>query len=168
MVFGAVGHALDLPGNLVAHHLKLLEQAGVIRRSRSAGDHRRTYLRLRPEALPGLTPMAHRTALRVVFVCTHNSARSPLAAALWARHSTVPSTSAGIEPAARVHPRAAAVARAGGLSLARARTAHVDDVVRVGDLVVAVCDTAHEHLTGERLHWSVPDRRPSTSTPRST
>lgn len=153
-----IGRELGLPSNLLAHHLKLLEQAGVIERSRSEGDHRRTYLRLRPEALTGLLPTGLRTAPRVMFVCTHNSARSQLAAALWARHSPVPAASAGTHPAARVHPRAVAVARSQGLALARARTSLVDEVLREGDLVVAVCDNAHEELgTGDRLHWSVPD-----------
>src|SRR5207302_5457828 len=77
-----VGRELGLPSNLLAHHLKLLEQAGMIERSRSEGDHRRTYLRLRPESLFGLVPAGLRTVPRVVFVCTHNSARSQLAAAL--------------------------------------------------------------------------------------
>ncbi|HEX3651080.1 MAG TPA: helix-turn-helix domain-containing protein [Pseudonocardiaceae bacterium] len=153
-----IGRELGLPGNLLAHHLKLLRQAGVIERTRSEGDHRRTYLRLRPEALADLVPSGARTAPRVVFVCTRNSARSQLAAALWHTRSPVPATSAGTRPAARVHPRAARVARAAGLSLAGARTADVADVLRADDLVVAVCDTAHEELgTGERLHWSVPD-----------
>jgi protein-tyrosine-phosphatase len=155
-----LGHGLGLPSNLLAHHLKLLEQAGVIDRSRSEGDHRRTYLRLRSTALSGLVPAGARAAPRVVFVCTHNSARSPLAAALWRRHSTVPATSAGTRPAPRVHPRAAAAARGHGLSLARARTARVEDVLRLDDLVVAVCDNAHEDLgtqADDRLHWSVPD-----------
>jgi protein-tyrosine-phosphatase/DNA-binding HxlR family transcriptional regulator len=154
------GRELGLPSNLLAHHLKLLEQAGVIERSRSEGDHRRIYLRLRPEALTGLLPAGLRTAPRVVFVCTHNSARSQLAAALWARHSQVPATSAGTHPAARVHPRAVTIARSRGLSLVRAHTAHVRDVLHEGDLVVAVCDNAHEELDappGGRLHWSVPD-----------
>jgi protein-tyrosine-phosphatase len=155
-----LGHDLGLPSNLLAHHLKLLEQAGVIDRSRSEGDHRRTYLRLRSTALSGLVPAGSRAAPRVVFVCTHNSARSPLAAALWRRRSTVPAASAGTQPAPRVHPRATAAARGHGLSLARARTAHIDDVVRLDDLVVAVCDNAHEDLGTQaehRLHWSVPD-----------
>jgi len=155
-----IGRELGLPSNLLAHHLKLLEQAGVLERSRSEGDHRRTYLRLRPESLFGLVPAGLRTVPRVVFVCTHNSARSQLAAALWARHSQVPAASAGTHPAARVHPRAVAVARSRGLSLARARTARVDEVLHDDDLVVAVCDTAHEELggqAGDRLHWSVPD-----------
>jgi ArsR family transcriptional regulator, arsenate/arsenite/antimonite-responsive transcriptional repressor / arsenate reductase (thioredoxin) len=138
--------------------VKLLEQAGVLERSRSEGDHRRTYLRLRPAALAGLGPAGAVDAPRVVFVCTHNSARSQLAAALWKRRSKVPAASAGTEPARRVHPLAVAVARGHGLSLARARTAHVDEVLRPDDLVVAVCDNAHEQLgePGDRLHWSVP------------
>jgi protein-tyrosine-phosphatase len=53
---------------------------------------------------------------------------------------------------------AVATAREHGLSLAHARTAHIDDVLQADDLVVAVCDNAHEELADhERLHWSVPD-----------
>lgn len=154
---GELGRALGIASNLLAHHVKLLEQAGVVERSRSEGDHRRTYLRLRPDALAGLGPAGVVDAPRVVFVCTHNSARSQLAAALWRRRSTVPVASAGTEPAQRVHQLAVAVARGHGLSLARARTAHVDEVLRPDDLVVAVCDNAHERLDVDRLHWSVPD-----------
>jgi ArsR family transcriptional regulator, arsenate/arsenite/antimonite-responsive transcriptional repressor / arsenate reductase (thioredoxin) len=138
--------------------VKSLEQAGLVERSRSEGDHRRTYLSLKASALADLTPTGARTASRVVFVCTHNSARSQLAAALWKRRSRVPSASAGTEPAARVHPRAVATAKDHGLSLSRARTAHVQDIVRPDDLIVAVCDNAHEQLAdADRLHWSVPD-----------
>jgi protein-tyrosine-phosphatase len=156
-----LGRALGLASNLLAHHVKLLEQAGVVERCRSEGDHRRTYLRLRPAALAGLVPTGTVRAPRVVFVCTHNSARSQLAAALWKRHSRVPAASAGTQPATRVHPLAVATGREHGLSFARARTAHVDDVLRPDDLVVAVCDNAHEQLTVERLHWSVPDPAPA-------
>jgi protein-tyrosine-phosphatase len=55
---------------------------------------------------------------------------------------------------------AAAVARSRGLSLSRARTSHIDDVLHGNDLVVAVCDNAHEELgpqAEDRLHWSIPD-----------
>ncbi|MPZ82296.1 MAG: helix-turn-helix domain-containing protein [Actinophytocola sp.] len=164
---GEIGRTLGLASNLVAHHLKLLEQAGVLERSRSEGDHRRTYLRLRPAVLTGLEPVGALRAPRVVFVCTHNSARSQLAAALWKRCSTVPAASAGTRPAQRVHPLAAAAARGHGLSLSRARTTHVSEVLRPDDLVVAVCDNAHEQLgdqAADRLHWSVPDpARPGTA-----
>jgi protein-tyrosine-phosphatase len=82
-----------------------------------------------------------------------------LAAALWKRRSAVPTASAGTRPAERVHPLAVATARTHGLSLTRARPHHLDDVLRPDDLVVAVCDNAHEELTDhdDRLHWSVPD-----------
>ncbi|MCE7000763.1 helix-turn-helix domain-containing protein [Saccharothrix sp. S26] len=156
---GEVGRRLGLPGNLLAHHVKLLEQAGIVRRSRSEGDRRRTYLRLRTAALADLVPTGVRRAPRVVFVCSRNSARSQLAAALWHRRSRVPTASAGTRPADRVHPLAVATARAHGLSLTRARTHHLRDVLRPDDLVVAVCDSAHEELADhdDRLHWSVPD-----------
>lgn len=158
---GEVGRELGLPSNLLAHHVKLLEQAGIVERSRSEGDHRRTYLRLRTSALADLVPTGLRQAPRVVFVCSHNSARSQLAAALWKKSSAVPAASAGTRPADRVHPLAVATARTHGLSLHRARPHHLDDVLRPDDLVVAVCDNAHEELEDSphtaRLHWSVPD-----------
>ncbi|XVV00977.1 helix-turn-helix domain-containing protein [Actinosynnema sp. CA-248983] len=157
---GEIGRALGLPSNLLAHHVKLLEQAGVVEKFRSEGDHRRTYLRLRTNVLTGLTPVGLREASRVVFVCSRNSARSQLAAALWKRRSRIPVASAGTRPAEHVHPLAVETAQAHGLSLTRARPHHLDDVLQPDDLVVAVCDNAHEELGGDparRLHWSVPD-----------
>ncbi|TDB75460.1 helix-turn-helix domain-containing protein [Micromonospora sp. KC723] len=157
---GEIARALDMPTNLVAHHVKVLTDAGLVTKGRSEGDRRRTYLRLRPAALVALTPPPLAGVDRVVFVCTHNSARSPLAAALWKRRTHGAAASAGTKPAARVHPRAVAVARRHDLDLDPTGTAHVDDVVRADDLVVAVCDNAHEDLTGParpHLHWSVPD-----------
>ncbi|MGN9908798.1 arsenate reductase/protein-tyrosine-phosphatase family protein [Phytohabitans sp. LJ34] len=161
---GEVGAALGLPTNLVAHHLKVLTDAGLVIRGRSEGDRRRTYLRLVPETLAAIATPALPAPERVVFVCTHNSARSQLAAALWGRRSRIPTASAGTEPARRVHPRAVRVAKAHGLRIDPRATAHVSDVVRADDLVIAVCDNAHEHLTGDagrRLHWSVPDPAPA-------
>ncbi|WP_239082636.1 helix-turn-helix domain-containing protein [Actinoplanes teichomyceticus] len=157
---GEIGADLGMPTNLVAHHVKVLHEAGLIARTRSEGDRRRTYLRLQPAALACLTPPPLRDADRVVFVCTHNSARSQLAAALWRDRVGGPAASAGTRPASRVHPRAVTVAHRHGLRLDPARTAHVRDVVHDGDLVIAVCDNAHEDLTSPvrpQLHWSVPD-----------
>jgi protein-tyrosine-phosphatase/DNA-binding HxlR family transcriptional regulator len=158
---GELGEALGMPSNLLAHHLRLLEQAGVIERGRSEADRRRSYVRLVPSALPApATPRL--AAQRVVFVCTHNSARSQLASALWERRSSVPVASAGTHPARRVHRRAVTVGRRHGLRLDEARTAAVADVLRPDDLVVAVCDSAYEELGAApgRLHWSVPDPVP--------
>ncbi|GAA3381680.1 arsenate reductase/protein-tyrosine-phosphatase family protein [Cryptosporangium minutisporangium] len=172
---GELGAALDVPTNLLAHHVRVLEEAGVIRRGRSEGDRRRSYLRLalddpRVARLTAPLPTPRRAAAdqtgssaeRVVFVCTRNSARSQLATAAWARVSPVPTASAGTHPAPRVHPRAVRIAHRHGLHLDAAGTARLDEVVRTGDLVVAVCDNAHEELAGpsSRLHWSIPDPAP--------
>jgi ArsR family transcriptional regulator, arsenate/arsenite/antimonite-responsive transcriptional repressor / arsenate reductase (thioredoxin) len=162
---GEIAARLGLATNLVAHHLKVLEGAGVIVRSRSEADRRRTYARLRPEALTALRPPALGLPRRVVFVCTRNSARSQLAAVLWPQHSDIPVASAGTEPASRVHPRAVATARRHGLDLEPTATRHVSAVSGEGDLVIAVCDHAHESLpaTMARLHWSVPDPVPANT-----
>ncbi|MFG1912346.1 helix-turn-helix domain-containing protein [Kribbella sp. NPDC048928] len=160
---GELGAALDMPTNLIAHHLKVLEDAGLVVRTRSEGDGRRTYVRLEPEALAAVASPALLTAKRILFVCTQNSARSQLAAAIWARRSHVPAVSAGTEPAERVHPRALKVARRHDLDPSGWRTADLKNVVRRDDLLIAVCDNAHEHLPTEqrpRLHWSIPDPAP--------
>lgn len=152
---------LDLPSNLLAHHVRVLDRAGIVTRTRSEGDRRRTYLGLVPGALDALGAVAARDAARVVFVCTQNSARSQLAAALWnarsgARHGDVPATSAGTRPAPAVHPGAVAAARRHHVPLEPVVPRHADDVLRAGDLVITVCDAAHEELPGD-AHWSVAD-----------
>lgn len=154
-----LAEALGVPSNLLAHHLRILEESGVVERGRSEADRRRSYVRLIPSALPTLRPTAAAVAPRVVFVCTHNSARSQLAAALWSSRSEIPAAAAGTHPAKSVHPQAVAVGRRHGLRLRGARTAHVEDTVRSDDLLVAVCDSAYEELGPgpDRLHWSVPD-----------
>jgi protein-tyrosine-phosphatase len=161
---GEIATAMNLPSNLVAHHLRVLQEAGLIARLPSEGDRRRTYVRLIPDALVLLNVPSLRFVPRVVFVCTHNSARSQLAAALWAGRSRVPTASAGTRPA-RLHPRTVRVARRHGLNLLAGTTADVADVLNRDDLVVAVCDKAHEQLPrdAERLHWSVSDPAPLDS-----
>jgi protein-tyrosine-phosphatase/DNA-binding MarR family transcriptional regulator len=160
---GEIATRLGLATNLVAHHVHVLAEAGVVDRVRSEHDQRRSYLRLRPAALAALSPAPLVAPARVVFVCTRNSARSQLAAALWAQASAVPVTSAGTQPANRVNPRAVRTARRHGLHLTAARTSQLDEVVGDADLLVAVCDHVHETLpaTTHRLHWSVPDPVPA-------
>jgi ArsR family transcriptional regulator, arsenate/arsenite/antimonite-responsive transcriptional repressor / arsenate reductase (thioredoxin) len=156
---------LAMPSNLLAHHLHVLEQAGLITRRRSEGDRRRTYLQLVPGALESLIPPAASTAARVLFVCTANSARSHLAAALWRRASAVPAASAGTHPAARIEPGAIAAARRHRLPMRRLRPRHISDVRQHGDLVITVCDLAHEELGRQAaVHWSVPDPVPAGDT----
>jgi len=153
---------LAMPSNLLAHHLRVLEQAGLITRRRSDGDRRRTYLQLIPGALEALTHPAARTARRVLFVCTANSARSHLAAALWRRASSLPAASAGTHPAARIDPGAIAAARRHHLPMRRLRPRHIGDIRHDGDLVITVCDLAHEELGRQAaVHWSIPDPVPA-------
>lgn len=158
-----VGAALGLSSNLLAHHVGVLAERGVVVRTRSEGDRRRTYLSLVPGSLdtlggPGGAPRP--TPSRVVFVCTANSARSQLAAAVWQRHSTLPAASAGTHPADAVAVGAVRAARRHRLPpLVQPRS--LDDVLADGDYVVTVCDRAHEEAPGIAAgHWSVPDPVP--------
>jgi ArsR family transcriptional regulator, arsenate/arsenite/antimonite-responsive transcriptional repressor / arsenate reductase (thioredoxin) len=160
-----LGRRLGVESNLLAHHLDALERVGLIERSRSSGDGRRRYVHLRPEALADLVPGGADLVGPALFVCTANSARSQLAAALWSSCTGQPAASAGTHPAERVHPGAVAAARRAGLDLSHATPTSLDDVdPEVGPtLVVTVCDRAHEELGpgDDRLHWSVPDPVPA-------
>ncbi|VXB95438.1 ArsR family transcriptional regulator [Arthrobacter sp. 9AX] len=148
---------LGMPSNLLAHHLRTLEAAGLATRHRSEADKRRSYIRLAPGALEGLAPGAEHAATRILFVCTHNSARSQIAAALWQQASGIPSTSAGTHPAERIAQGAIDVARRHGVDLPDVPPRRLEEVAG-GDFVVTVCDNAHEELTTlGGIHWSVPD-----------
>jgi ArsR family transcriptional regulator, arsenate/arsenite/antimonite-responsive transcriptional repressor / arsenate reductase (thioredoxin) len=150
---------LGMSSNLLAHHLNVLVSAGLVRRVRSEGDGRRTYVHLMRESARLLDAPATEIPERVVFVCTANTARSQLAASLWATLSVLPAASAGTHPAADVDAGARAVARRHGLRLAADVKPQSFDAVRTrGDLVITVCDRAHEELgAAGAVHWSVPD-----------
>lgn len=163
-----IGAATGLPSNLLAHHLNTLEAAGLVTRRRSEGDGRRSYLSLnRHEAW--LVPDAPQAdaipaARRVVFVCTANTARSHLAAALWRQASPVKATSAGTHPGDRIHPGALAAARRHHIDLPETAPRLLADILDEGDLVITVCDRAHEELGDAAwAHWSIPDPVPAGS-----
>ncbi|HEX7164280.1 MAG TPA: hypothetical protein VF223_23935 [Trebonia sp.] len=82
--------------------------------------------------------------------------------ALWRQVGGVPAASAGTHPAQEIDPGAIAAAQRHHLPLPRLRPVSITDVREDGDLVVTVCDLAHEEL-GEpaALHWSVPDPVPA-------
>lgn len=157
--------ALGITSNLLAHHLNALESAGLVSRRRSEGDARRTYLTLNAHQewllRSGGSQAAMVPARRVVFVCTANTARSHLAAAAWRRVSGVPATSAGTHPGDAINPHALEAARRHALELPDVAPAPIGATIRDDDLVVTVCDRAHEELRGQDwAHWSIPDPVP--------
>ena len=62
---GEVGAMLGLPSNLVAHHVRVLRDAGIVTQVRSQGDARRTYLQLVPDTVDGLVDDLVRDGLLV-------------------------------------------------------------------------------------------------------
>jgi protein-tyrosine-phosphatase len=151
---------IGAPSNLIAHHLAVLEEAGLLLRHTSEGDRRRRYLSLVPGALRFLPPHNSITARSVLFVCTHNSARSQFAEAALRARSDLTVQSAGTTPAHRLSPKAVSAAAAMGLALENAHPKPYDQVQGTPDLVISVCDRAREAsnpFDARRLHWSVPD-----------
>lgn len=161
---GELSRRLGAEGNLLAHHLGVLEGAGVVRRKVSEGDGRRRYVVLQREVLGSVGVSRRLSAGSLLFVCTRNSARSQMAEALLVSRSDLLVESAGTEPAPRVHPKAVRVAREHGIDLSGVTPRHFKEVARLPDLVVTVCDEAREAevpFDCERVHWSVPDPVPA-------
>lgn len=102
--------------------------------------------------------------MKVLFLCTGNSARSQMAEA-WARSMGAPYVefqSAGSAPAECVHPLAVQVMGEAGIDLGSAVPKRFDPSVSRFDLVVAVCSQAAEQcpvgdfgMAVER--WDLPD-----------
>ncbi|MBF8189472.1 ArsR family transcriptional regulator [Nonomuraea sp. K274] len=174
------------PQNLVSYHLRLLRSGGLVAARRSSFDGRDSYYHLDLEccadALAAAGACLH-PALRlapaqpvlaaedsaapsVLFVCTGNSARSPIAEALL-RHRTggrAEATSAGSHPKPRLHPGAVRVLRRRyGIDFAGRRPRHLDTMTgRRFDYVISLCDKVREVCPEfvdrqRRLHWSIPD-----------
>jgi ArsR family transcriptional regulator, arsenate/arsenite/antimonite-responsive transcriptional repressor / arsenate reductase (thioredoxin) len=155
-----LGSVLGIDSNLLAHHLAVLESAGLIERTASQGDRRRRYIRLSADGRQLAPPTSPVTAGRVVFVCTENAGRSQLAQGIWNQSQPLRAISAGTRPAHRLHEGTIRAAARRGIDLSDARPGPLPEL-GPGDLVITVCDRAHETLAGHLgrygFHWSIPD-----------
>ncbi|MBI2246241.1 MAG: ArsR family transcriptional regulator [Nocardioides sp.] len=176
---------VDQPQNLVSYHLRRLREGGLVTARRSSHDGRDSYYHLDLERCadglshagaalhpwfqvgPPPPDRAVGTEPRVLFVCTGNSARSPIAEALLRHHAgdRLTVTSAGTAPKDRIHPHAVRVLRERfGVDIHDQAPRSITDLAgrdRSFDQVITLCDKAREHLpariTRRRTHWSVPD-----------
>lgn len=151
---------VGMGSNLLAHHLDVLEQAGLIERRDSEGDGRRRYVALRWDQLPGTIGSPVLPTGTIAFVCTHNSARSPFAAALWESLTHSPAASAGTHPAKTVNRTAVRTASEFGVDLSGATPSGYEALPNDIDVLISVCDRANETAVPHaerRLHWSIPD-----------
>ncbi|MFL5522127.1 MAG: arsenic resistance N-acetyltransferase ArsN2 [Gemmatimonadales bacterium] len=111
------------------------------------------------------TVMRRRAPLRLLVLCTGNSARSQIAEALLVSlgEQRVLAASAGSRPAERVSPDALDVLARHGLEWTGREPQSIDDVAdERWDLVITVCDHAREAcpvLPGQpvMVHWGLPD-----------
>ena len=111
--------------------------------------------------------------IRVLFLCTHNSARSQMAEGLLrdAAGDRFDAHSAGTE-ATHVRPLAIAAMRELGIDISKQTSKMLDPYLQDRfDYVITVCDDANESCpifpnATHRLHWSLPD--PSKATGSET
>jgi protein-tyrosine-phosphatase len=177
---------LDQPQNVVSYHLRKLRDLHLVTERRSTADERSIYYSLELETfrslylatgeafhpalglaqdLPpeALEPLAHRP-VRVLFLCTENSARSQIAEGLLRHlsHAQVEAFSAGSAPSG-VHPFALRVLQGLGADLSLHRSKHLDEFRGQSfDYIVTVCDRVREVCPSfssdpERIHWSFLD-----------
>lgn len=172
---------LGEPANLTSYHLKQLRDGGIVVSHRSEADGRDTYYsldltRLREQYQaagtlihPALSQMAEKynapdNSLRVLFVCTHNSARSQMAEGLL-RHLSdgrIQVYSAGSHPT-RVHPEAIRTMNALGIDITAQEANHLSEYTdQPFDYVITVCDRAREVCPrfpgdGKQYHWGLSD-----------
>jgi protein-tyrosine-phosphatase/DNA-binding transcriptional ArsR family regulator len=177
---------LKLPQNLVSYHLKQLRLGLLVTERRSSADERSIFYSLDMEHLqefylsagemlhPAVTAalvtagqdeMQAHVPLRVLFLCTENSARSQMAEALLRRlsHGSVEVESAGSKPALHIHPLARRTLEERGIDMSHAFPKHFEMFLsQQFDAIVTVCDRVRESCPTfpgdpERVHWSFPD-----------
>ncbi|HEY4385982.1 MAG TPA: metalloregulator ArsR/SmtB family transcription factor [Ktedonobacteraceae bacterium] len=177
---------LGEPQNVVSYHLRKLREQHLIKERRSSADERSLYYSLDLEAVHMLYLITGNVLhpafgsthvppdpqqwsvpekpLRVLFLCTHNSARSLLAEALLRQmsHGYLEIESAGTQPTS-VHPFTLQVLAERRLDGSQLRSKHLDEFRgQTFDYIITVCDRARESCPTwpaepECIHWSLPD-----------
>lgn len=171
------------PMNLVSYHLAQLRHIDLVHERRSSGDARDVYYSLDMERLSflytasgkALHPLlgqptgedlvqATTAPMRILFLCTHNSARSQMAEALLRHLSNgrVEAFSAGTE-VHKVHPLAVAAMADLGLDIGAQHSKHLDTFEQYAFThIITVCDRVREQCPvfpgdPEHIHWSLAD-----------
>jgi protein-tyrosine-phosphatase/DNA-binding HxlR family transcriptional regulator len=174
------------PHNLISYHLKRLRLQKLVSERRSSADARDIYYSLSLDQVrqlyaeagqalhPGISEPAsmHQTQtktlrespVRVLFLCTHNSARSQMAEGLL-RHlggDRVEVFSAGSKPTS-IHPFAIKVMGRMGIDLSQQRVKHIEEFTGQNfHYILTLCDKVREVCPvfpgdPEQIHWSFPD-----------
>lgn len=177
---------LEQPQNLVSYHLRRLYDQHLVTERRSTADGRDIYYSIDLDLLhtcffaaadslhPALNDtqaaleetVAHLPSkpVRVLFLCTHNSARSQMAEGLLRHLSAgrIEVQSAGSEPS-DLHPLAVQAMARMGIDISRQRSKHFDEFRGQSfDYVVTVCDRVRESCPTfpgdpKQVHWSFID-----------
>ena len=176
------------PQNLVSYHLGKLRDRHLVRARRSSADRRDTYYGLDLARIGGLlsatgaalhpglrlSPPARDLApigAKILFLCTGNSARSPMAEALIRARSggAIEAVSAGSHPRP-IHPNAVRVMRETyGIDLAKHVSRRLDAFAgQAFDWVISLCDRVREVCPEfpdhpQTIHWSIAN--PATGDP---
>jgi protein-tyrosine-phosphatase/DNA-binding transcriptional ArsR family regulator len=175
------------PLNLVSYHLAQLRRGALVTERRSSSDGRDIYYSLDLLHLRQLyrqagvalhpamanwsendataSPLAPRSSpIKILFLCTHNSARSQMAEALLRQlgGTAVEVQSAGNE-VSTVHPLAVETMRALDIDISSQQSKHVDVFAGQSfDYVITVCDRMREVCPAfpgrpDQIHWSIAD-----------
>jgi ArsR family transcriptional regulator, arsenate/arsenite/antimonite-responsive transcriptional repressor / arsenate reductase (thioredoxin) len=177
---------LAQPQNLVSYHLRRLYDQHLVTERRSSADGRDIYYSLDVNTLrtlyfaaaDSLNPalnisdtalqeaVSHLPAkkVRVLFLCTHNSARSQMAEGILRDLSDgrIEAFSAGSQPT-NLHPLAITTMAKMGIDISQQRSKHLDEFLDQSfDYIVTVCDRVRESCPTfpgdpERVHWSFID-----------
>ncbi len=181
---GELTERLRAPQNAVSYHLRQLRELGLLRDRRGGYDARDVYYSVDLDRLrtlymaagdslhPGLSGQAQREAvgdeiaqpLRILFLCTHNSARSQLAEAIARKigGDSVEAFSAGSE-VSELHPLTVQLLREWDIDTSTHYSKTLDQFLdQEFDYIITTCDRTNESCPvfpgdPKRIHWSFPD-----------